>query len=269
MKRIMSKAEQILNQYYNNYDEDSRLVKDKAHSIEYITTTKYIEKYLKNGDRILEVGAGTGRYSINYASKGYKIDAVELVNKNLEILKSKITTEMNINAMQGNAINLSMYANNTFDITLVLGPLYHLYSDEDIDKAIKEAIRVTKKGGKIFIAYITDDAVVLSYGVRKGNLKRLKDMCDENWDIPKLEEEIFATYNVSDFDKMINKYNIRQIERVATDGIAPQLQEYINDLDEEEFKIYLDYHLKNCTRKDLMGYSSHILEIIEKNRGKI
>ena len=98
----MNDVEKILNDYYSNYDEDSRLVKDKAHHIEYITTTKYIEKYLKDGDRILEVGAGTGRYSINYASKGYMVDSVELLDKNLDILKSKITKGMNINAIKGN-----------------------------------------------------------------------------------------------------------------------------------------------------------------------
>ena len=92
----MNEVEKILNDYYNNYDEESRLIKDKAHQVEFITITKYIEKYLKKGDRILEIGAGTGRYSINYAKKGYQVDAIELVNKNLEILKSKITNEMNI-----------------------------------------------------------------------------------------------------------------------------------------------------------------------------
>ena len=261
----MNDVEEILNNYYNNYDEDSRLIRDKAHRIEYITTTKYIEKYLKKGDRILEIGAGTGRYSINYASKGYKVDAVELVNKNLEILKSKITKDMDITAIKGNAINLSMYKENTFDITLVLGPLYHLYDDIDINKALEEAIRVTRPKGKIFIAYITDDSVILSYGIRKGNLKRLKDICDENWNIQKIKEEIFATYKIENFNKMIQKFNIKQLETIAVDGIAPNMQAYINDLDEEEFEIYLEYHLKNCKRKDLMGYSSHILEIIEKN----
>ena len=42
------------------------------------------------------------------------------------------------------------------------------------------------------------------------------------------------------------------------------MQDYINNLDEEEYNIYIDYHLKNCNRKDLIGYSSHILEIVEK-----
>lgn len=262
----MTEVEKILENYYNDYDEEARLIKDKAHKIEYLTTIKYIEKYLKKGDRILEIGAGTGRYSINYANKGYKVDAVELVNRNLEILRSKITEKMEINALQGNCIDLHMYKDNMFDIALVLGPLYHLYNEEDINKAMTEVIRVTKPGGKIFIAYITDDAVVLSYGLIKGNLKKLKNISDKNWNIPKLKEEIFATYKIEDFDELINKFNIKHLETIAADGLALNMREYINNLSEEEFEIYLDYHLKNCKRKDLMGYSSHILEIVEKNK---
>ncbi|MBP3595941.1 MAG: class I SAM-dependent methyltransferase [Clostridia bacterium] len=260
----MNEIESILKAYYNNYDEDSRLVRDKTHSIEYITTTNFIDKFLKKGDRILEIGAGTGRYSINYASKGYQVDSVELINKNLNILKSKINEKMKIKAIQGNILDLHMYDNNTFDITLVLGPLYHLYEESDIERALSEAIRVTKKGGKIFIAYITDDAVIMSYGVRKRNLKKLKSLCNDNWKVPKLKEEIFSSFNIDEFDKIIEKFDISKIDTIATDGIAPQMALYVNNLDDEEFEIFLDYHLKTCNRRDLMGYSCHILEIVEK-----
>ncbi len=261
---MMENINEILENYYNNYDEDSRLVRDRTHTIEFITTTKFVDKYLKEGDRILEVGAGTGRYTIHYAEKGYRVDAVELVKKNLDILKSKITDKLDVTALQGNCLNLDMYENNTFDITLILGPLYHLYTEDDAKRAIDEAIRVTKKHGKIFIAYITDDAVVLSYGVRKGNLKRLATCCDENWKVEKRAEEIFASYRIDEFDRLISTFNIQNLETIATDGIAPQMQEYVNNFDDEEFNLYVDYHLKNCMRRELLGCSSHILEIIEK-----
>lgn len=260
----MNEVEKILENYYNNYDEDSRLIKNKAHMVEYITTTKYIEKYLKKGDRILEVGAGTGRYSINYAQKGYQVDSIELVNKNLEILKSKITKNMNIKAMQGNCLNLNMYKENTFDITLVLGPMYHLYEDADINNAIEEVIRVTKPGGKIFLAFISSDAIVLSYGLRKGNLRRLKELCGENWKLPRLKEEVFAPNRLEDIDNLTNKFNVNRVETIAIDGVAEHMQDYINSLSEEDFEIFVDYHLKTCNRKELIGYSSHILEIVEK-----
>ena len=133
-----------IKEYYSNYEEDNRFTQDKSHRVEFITTTKYIDKYLKKGDRILEIGAGTGAYSIHYAKQGYKVDSLELVQSNIDIFQSKITSDLDINIRQGTALDLSCYEDNTFDVTLVLGPLYHLYNEEDKNKAIQEALRVTK-----------------------------------------------------------------------------------------------------------------------------
>lgn len=132
----MDKRESILNDFYtNSCDEDNRLT-SKHGSVEFITSTMYIDRFLKKNSRILEVGAGTGRYSLYYASKGYKVNAIEYVKHNVEILKSKITVDMDIVAEQGDALDLSRFKDNTFDVTLVLGPLYHLYTREDQNKAI-------------------------------------------------------------------------------------------------------------------------------------
>ena len=78
------KLDNIIEKFYKEICiEDERLTKDKMHKIEFITTTNYIEKYLKPGDRILEIGAGTGAYSLYYANKGYKVDAIELSKSNV------------------------------------------------------------------------------------------------------------------------------------------------------------------------------------------
>lgn len=96
----------VLDEFYKDgYVEDDRLTSDKMRYIEFITTTHYIDKYLKDGDRILEVGAGTGAYSLYYADKGYQVDALELVQANVDVMKSKIKDNMNINAIQGNALD--------------------------------------------------------------------------------------------------------------------------------------------------------------------
>lgn len=123
------------------------------HFLEFITTTNYIDKYLKPGDRILEIGTGTGQYSLYYASKGYELDSLELVSRNIDIMRSKVTNSMNIKITQGNAIDLLMYDDNTFEVTLLLGPMYHLFKKAEIRKVLDEAIRVTKNGGHIYSLY--------------------------------------------------------------------------------------------------------------------
>ena len=116
----MDKVEEILENYYNQGKEKERLVKDKAHMVEFLTTVRYIDKYLKKEDRILDIGAGTGIYSLYYVKKGYKIDAIELTKSNIEEFNKSITREMDIKLEKGNALDLSKYKDNTFDITLLL-----------------------------------------------------------------------------------------------------------------------------------------------------
>ena len=95
----------------------------KHGQVEYRTSMKYIHDYLKTGDRILDIGAGTGRYSVALSQEGYEVDAIELVKYNLGMLKAK---KSNVKAYQGTALDLSRYQDETFDLTLLFGPMYHL-----------------------------------------------------------------------------------------------------------------------------------------------
>ncbi len=258
----------ILNNYYSEgYVEDERLTRDKMHYIEFITTTTYIDKYLKKGDRILEVGAGTGMYSLYYADKGYQVDALELVKANLDIMKSKIKDNMNINAKQGNALDLSIYDDNTFDVTLVLGPLYHLFKKDEEETAIKEAIRVTKPGGKILIAFILFDLTMLTWGFQD---KNIYDNYGENKQVSlnfkpnNSEDLIFNMRYFNEVKALINKFDVKSICYVATDGIGRLMKDVINNMTDEEYKMFVKYHLSICEREDLIGYSGHILSVLEK-----
>ena len=170
---------------------------------------------------------------------------------------------MNINVTEGTALDLSCYEDNTFDMTLVLGPLYHLYTEEDKKKAIEEALRVTKPNGYLYIAYLTNDSVMLSYGLKKRHLLD-KGLFDENYKFYDKPEEIFTTFNIDEFNKLMDNYPIENISTVATDGLSSILRDYVNILDDEEFKVWLDYHYKSCEKKDLIGYSSHALYIGKK-----
>lgn len=121
-----------LERYYTAFDEEHRLLSQSG-QVEYLTTMKYIrESWSGNKNkRILEIGAGTGRYCVALAQEGYQVDAVELTEHNLQILKAKLVGDEKLHAVQGNALDLSDYKDNTFDLTLILGPLYHLGSKAD------------------------------------------------------------------------------------------------------------------------------------------
>ena len=163
------RTNQYIIDFYNHYDEDRRL-ELKHGTVEFLTTMRYIEKYIKTGDRVLEIGAGTGRYSHALARRGYDVDAVELVEHNIEVFRQNTLPGENISVTQGNALDLSAFPDNGYDVTLLLGPLYHLYKREDKLRALREAIRVTKQGGVIFAAYVISDGCLLDEGFNRGNI---------------------------------------------------------------------------------------------------
>ena len=258
--------DEVLNKFYNDScNEDVRL--DSKHGqVEFLTTTKYIEEYLKPDSKILEVGAATGRYSLYYAKKGYNVTAIEYVDHNVEILKSKITDEMDIIAEQGDGCDLSRFEDNTFDITLVLGPLYHLFDDKDINSAIKEAIRVTKQDGIIAIAYLTSDSTMISWGLLGNHLiDGYPKFFDENFKIRRFPEGIFSHFYISEFKELMGNYNVELLHNVATDGFSFYVKDKIDSLTDEEFDTWMRYHLSTCEREDLQGYSNHMLYICKKN----
>lgn len=257
---------EILNDFYNNIcDEEARLL-SKHGQVEFLTTINYIDKFLNSNSKILEVGAGTGRYSLYYADKGYNVTAIEYVEHNVDILKSKIKDNMNIVAEQGDAIDLSRFNDNTFDVTLVLGPLYHLYEDNDINKAISEAIRVTKKDGIIAIAYLTNDSIMIDWTLSDNHLidGYPKDF-DDNFRLRRYPEGVFAPFYISEFKDIMSKFNVTLLHNVATDGFTRHVRDKIDTLTDEEFNVWMRYHLSTCEREDLQGYSNHMLYICKKN----
>ena len=228
---------------------------------------KYINKFLEKGMRILEVGAGTGRYSLALAEKGFQVDAIELVQHNIDILKGKIKENYNIDVRQGNAIDLSCYKDETFDITLVLGPLYHLFNAEDKKQAISEAIKVTKKGGTIFVSYCMNDATIVDWGFMKGNILQgiENGIVDGNtYKCLSNPSLLFEMYRKEEIDKLMKEYDVERLHFVAADLLTSHMKDTIDEMDEKMFGAYLKYHFSICERADLVGITNHSLDIFRK-----
>lgn len=255
-----------LTEYYGSYDEDSRL-RSKHGMVEFLTTMRYIEKYLRPGMRVLEIGAATGRYSHALAQKGYEVDAIELVQHNIEIFKQKTLPGEKVTIQQGNAKDLYMLESNTFDITLLLGPMYHLFTVEEQRKALAEAIRVTKKGGVLFAAYCGNDATMVQYCFGRGKLQeqRYRDLVDfETFKASSDPAELFALYRREDIDALMADFPVKRLHYVGTDMATNYMRQCIDEMDDEFFGVYLRYHFAICERADMVGVSHHILDVFRK-----
>jgi len=263
----MNSSQYIVN-HYSNYDEDSRLT-GKSGSVEFLTTMHYIEKYINPGDRVLEIGAATGRYSHALARQGYVVDAVELVEHNIEIFRRNTQEGEKVSVTQGNALDLSAFKDDLFDITLLLGPLYHLYTKEDKQQAVREAIRVTKSSGVIFTAYVISDLCLLYHGF-KTNVFNLFDFINKGMIDPttfntKSEaKDLFEMVRKEDIDALMSAFPVTRLHYVATTGCTSFINSEVNAMDDETFELYLRFHFATCEREDLIGMTSHSIDIFRK-----
>ena len=257
----------FLENYYNNYDEEGRLLRRHG-QVEYLTTMHYIDEILQ-GDkkkRILEVGAGTGRYSVTLAKEGFEVDAVELVQHNLDILKSKLDGSEKIRAVQGNALDLSCYEDETFDLVLLLGPMYHLYTKKEREKALKEAVRVAKSGAHICVAYCMNECVVVQFAFAADNIKDLvaKNMLTEDFHCLPKPEDLFAMVRVEEIFDLTKDLAVERQKIIATDGATVYMRDKVNEFDDETFDLWMKYPLATCERMDLIGATNHSLDILRK-----
>ena len=230
-----------LEQQYNKFNEEKRL--DSRHGrVEFITSMKYIHNCLDDikatmdiasDIKILDIGAGTGRYSVPLSEEGYDVTAVELVKHNLGLLKAK---NSNVKAYQGNALKLKRFEDNTFDMALLFGPMYHLFTFEDKLKALNEAKRVVKPGGIILVAYLMNEYSVITYAFKEGHINECLNgnRLTEDYHTVSSEENLYDYMRIEDINSLNEAAGLERIKILSPDGPANYIRPYLNKLTEEE-----------------------------------
>lgn len=252
--------------YYDRYDEDGRL-KVRHGKVEFLTTMRYVKRYLTPGARVCEIGAGTGRYAHAIARMGYRVEAVELVPKNIEIFRENTTACEDVRIAQSDARDLPFLPDDTYDMTLLLGPMYHLFTKEDKLRALSEAVRVTKPGGILMVAYCVADATIMQYGFIKGNIRNLIEIGLVNpvtFRASSRPEDVFELHRKEDVDRLMAAFPTDRLHYVATDLYTRHMDETVDAMDDETFELYLRYHFSICERPDMMGLTNHSLDIHRK-----
>ena len=255
-----------LEKYYNKFNEEKRL-KSRHGQVEFITSMKYIHKYLPKREhgqvKILDVGAGTGRYSVALAEEGYDVTAVELVKYNLGILKKKNSS---VKAYQGNALKLSRFPDKEFDLIILFGPMYHLFTQEDKVRALEEAKRVTKPGGIILVAYCMNEYCVLTYAFKEGHIKECMEQnrLTEDFHSVSHPENLYDYVRVEDIDGYNRTAGLTRVQIITPDGPANYMRKLLNEMDEETFEEFMRYQLSICERQDLIGAAAHTVDILRK-----
>jgi len=261
----MNEVEKIT-EYYNKFNEDKRL-KSPHGAVEFKVSMKYIHRYLElmgKDAKILDVGAGTGAYSIPLAEEGYEVHALELVKHNVQRLRA---ASDKVHALQGNALKLTRkFEKNYFDLVLVFGPMYHLFSHEDKIKVLEETKRVLKPGGIAMIAYCMNDYAVVRHGFMEGNIKEsLKNnKVDIKYNVMSTAEDLYDYITIEEIDNIKNEGNMERVTIFTPDGPANYLRPYLREMDEESFELFVDYVKTIAERQDMIGAAAHTVDVLRK-----
>ena len=257
--------EDMLIKYYNKFCEDKRLL-SRHGQVEFRVTMGWLQKILTEygAKKILDVGAGTGRYSFALAELGYDVTALELVKYNLGILKTN--NKFNISAVQGDARRLNKFDDGEFDAVLLFGPMYHLLEKSEKLMAIKEAKRVLKKGGLLFISYLMADYAILIHGFRDGNITALRKdgFVDGDFNVISDRDGLYSYVSLDEVNELQKESGLRRLAVVSQDGPSDYMRNILNNMDTETFELFVQYQQQKSAKPEFLGASSHVLDILIK-----
>ncbi len=249
-----------IEKHYNKHPEDLRLLRRHG-QVEFETTLHHLHRFLKPEYSILDIGAGTGRYASALMAEGYQVKAVELVKRNIEVFQKR---EPTADVTQGDARNMPFIPTASADITLLLGPLYHLIGDDEKLKALNEAKRVTKPGGLIFVAYLMNEYSILSYCFDEDRISdlRARGVVDQNYHIQSQEDELYDYIRLEDINRLNHLAGLERETIFSPDGAADYMRTRLNQMSEETFKHFIEYQKCISERPELIGAGSHTVDVV-------
>ena len=164
--------------------------------------------------------------------------------------------------------SLQIFPDKEFDLIILFGPMYHLYTKEDKVKALMEAKRVLKDEGTILVAYTMNEYSVLMYGFRENHIQECLEngKLDANYRVCPSPEDLYDYVRLEDIDSYNEAAGMERIQIISADGPSDYMRQVLNTMDEKTFQTFIDYHLTTCERPELVGAGSHTVDIIRKKK---
>lgn len=262
----------VIKSYYNS-DPLMEWERTNERTIEYIITAKMLERFIKPGEQVLDIGGGPGRYSTWLASRGCYVTLFDLSSGNIEFAKEKARDlGLNIRTICGNALDESMFPDEEFDHILIMGPMYHLFREDDRRKVIDNALCHLKEKGKICIAFINLFAGMLYYlDADKTGFKHELEVdpeygkcLEENrgWNGMAFTEARFDA--LPEIKKFCNSFGLKQVTLFGQEGFLGGYVKQLDTLEEPHRSLLIDYASRLCELEEYLVMSSHIMYVGEK-----
>ena len=257
------------------YDSDPERehIRLERHQLEYDITWRYLNKYLPPEGSILEVGAATGRYTLELAKRGYALTAVDISQKLIERCRERLADqglEKQVRFLVADARDLNEVSEKEFDAVLLMGPLYHLVVREDRKTALREAFSRLGEDGIIFSSFIS------RFGILGDLLKKVPEWIENQSEVHSVIEKgkdpenlrkgdfrgYFAT--VSEIVPLHEDIGFKTLVMAGAEPAISADDVSYNKLQGKQRQLWLDLLYEVSTEETVIGASRHLLYIGRK-----
>jgi S-adenosylmethionine-dependent methyltransferase len=260
----MSSVEQYYNQHTTT--EWQRL---ERHRTEFAVTLRAFTEFLPPPPAaILDVGGGPGRYAIALSQQGYQVTLVDVAQQNL-ILAVQYAATANVQlaeVVHANALDLTAIPSATYDVVLLLGPLYHLLTAHERKQAVQEALRVLKSSGILFAAFITRFAPFRN--AAKHNplwLIQNRAYAEQllNTGVHDRTTSFVHAYfaHPAEICPFMEDAGLQTLELIGCEGVVSEIEEQVNQLTGEAWETWVDLNYRLGKERTLHGAAEHLLYI--------
>lgn len=245
----------------------------ERHQLEHDLTWRYLNQYLPKQGSILEVGAATGRYTLELARRGYALTAVDLSATLIERCRRNLANEgleRQVRLVVADARDLGQVTERGFDAVLLMGPLYHLVEEADRKAALREVHDRMREGGVIFTSFIS------RFGIMGDLLKNLPDWIEKQAEVQSLLSRGrrpddsprggFRGYfaRVSEIAPLHEAIGFEAITVVGVEPAISADDESYNRLEGRQRQLWLDLLYEISAERSILGGSRHLLYVGKK-----
>jgi S-adenosylmethionine-dependent methyltransferase len=260
--------EDLIRGYYDK-QADREWQRHDRNRMEFAITKRLVSTFLPATGRILDCGGGPGHYALWLAKRRYDVTLFDLSASCLERAKAEAREAGLVLAYeQGNAIDLSRFADASFEAVLVMGPLYHLRELGDRQRTLAEAKRVLRPGGLIAATFITRTAA-LRYEAR-AEAKRVLELYEPMLNVirqgfdpnfPPPDDDHFHAYfaHPTEIEPLLRGAGLAPLGIYATEGFVSMIDETVNTLEGKEWEAWVELNLTLASDPTLFSGAEHLL----------
>ena len=260
----MSSNEHRIIEQYSFGEEDGRDALSRSSRLEFYYTKKHLDGMITKTDRVLEVGCATGYYGFYYAGQCQEYLGIDVVPDHIKIFKQKIAASQmnNIACQVGDATNLKGINDDSYDVVLCLGPMYHLPPNER-EFVFAECTRVCKTGGIIAFAYINKVGVYAGACILDSCYpNELANKCVIENGTDDFRPDVFYYTTPEEMNISALRYGLSKIKNLGTDFFIPA--NIVNSMSDEQFELMRPLYDQMTSYESCTGMSNHALLVCRK-----